>query len=136
MEVLYFLSWHANPSACIHTQIFVGNIANDVTSDMLVKVFNKYPSFLKAKVVRDERTDKTRGYGFVSFAAPEDMLQALRAENNKYIGMKPVVLKKSSWNGKQACDTKAAFKQLKKQDAPRNKKYHFGTAPPTRSSPY
>jgi len=31
-----------------------------------------------ARVVRDRRTGKTRGYGFVSFLNPQDFLKALK----------------------------------------------------------
>jgi len=39
-------------------QVFVGNIGNEVSDDMLSKAFNRYPSFVKAKVVKDKRTGK------------------------------------------------------------------------------
>jgi len=47
-----------------------------VTDDVLKKAFEKYTSFAKAKVVRKKADDKSKGYGFVSFADPEDMLKA------------------------------------------------------------
>lgn len=46
---------------------------------MLANVFrSRYSSFNMARVVRDKRTGKTRGYGFVSFAQPRDFLNALK----------------------------------------------------------
>merc|ERR1711877_50809 len=62
--------------------------------------FRKYSSFQKAKVIRDKRTGKTKGYGFVSFSAPEDMVAALRDVNGRYVGNRPVRLKKSNWKDK------------------------------------
>jgi RNA recognition motif-containing protein len=50
-----------------------------------------------ARVVRDRRTGKTRGYGFVSFLNPQDFLKALKEMNGKYVGNRPVKLTKSSW---------------------------------------
>lgn len=37
-----------------------------------------YKSISKAKVLRDKKTGKTRGYGFVSFMAPQDYIKALK----------------------------------------------------------
>ena len=48
-------------------RVFCGDLGNEVTDDTLARAFNKYPSFLKAKVVRDKRSMKTKGFGFVSF---------------------------------------------------------------------
>lgn len=64
-------------------RIFCGDLGNDVTDEMLVRVFGKYPSFQKAKVVRDKRTNKTKGFGFVSFKDPQDFIKAMKEMNGK-----------------------------------------------------
>lgn len=48
-------------------RIFCGDLGNEVSDELLAKAFRKYPSFQKAKVIRDSRTNKSKGYGFVSF---------------------------------------------------------------------
>merc|ERR1711920_1162810 len=75
-------------------RLFCGDLGNEVTDDLLANAFKK------AKVIRDKRTGKTKGYGFVSFSAPEDMVAALRDVNGRYVGNRPVRLKKSSWKDK------------------------------------
>ncbi|RWS01609.1 RNA recognition motif protein 2-like protein [Dinothrombium tinctorium] len=64
-------------------RLFCGDLGNDVTDEVLNRAFNKYPSFLKAKVIRDKRTNKTKGYGFVSFKDPQDFIRAMREMNGK-----------------------------------------------------
>jgi len=64
-------------------RIFCGDLGNDVTDEMLVRVFGKYSSFQKAKVVRDKRTNKTKGFGFVSFKDPQDFIKAMKEMNGK-----------------------------------------------------
>ncbi len=64
-------------------RIFAGDLGNEVTDELLTRSFNKYPSFVKAKVVRDKRTNKTKGYGFVSFRDPTDFVRAMREMNGK-----------------------------------------------------
>ncbi|XP_015523681.1 RNA-binding protein 42 isoform X1 [Neodiprion pinetum] len=78
-------------------RIFCGDLGNDVTDEMLVRVFSKYPSFQKAKVVRDKRTNKTKGFGFVSFKDPQDFIRAMKEMNGRYVGSRPIKLRKSSW---------------------------------------
>jgi RNA recognition motif-containing protein len=52
-----------------------------VNDESLSRAFQKYPSFVKGKVVRDKRTGKTRGYGFVSFKDSTDFIKAMREMN-------------------------------------------------------
>jgi hypothetical protein len=84
------LEW--NPE---HPRIFVGNLAGEVTDDSLYKAFSKYSSLSKARVVRDKRTTKSKGYGFVSFASADDFFKAAREMNGKYIGSHPVMISKA-----------------------------------------
>lgn len=64
-------------------RIFCGDLGNEVNDDILARAFARYPSFLKAKVVRDKRTGKTKGYGFVSFKDPNDYVRAMREMNGE-----------------------------------------------------
>lgn len=59
---------------------------------MLVRVFGKYPSFQKAKVVRDKRTNKTKGFGFVSFKDPQDFIKAMKEMNGKLINNSFIII--------------------------------------------
>jgi len=49
-----------------------------VTDETLRNAFSKYPSFLKARVIRDKKSGKARGFGFVSFSDPTDYAKALK----------------------------------------------------------
>lgn len=79
-----------------HFRLFVGNLAGEVTDESLLKAFAKYGSVQKARVVRDKRTTKSKGYGFVSFVDGEEYFQAARDMQGKYIGSHPVLLRKST----------------------------------------
>lgn len=78
-----------------HFRIFVGNLAGEVTDESLLKAFAKYPSVQKARVIRDKRTTKSKGFGFVSFASGDDYFQAARDMQGKYIGSHPVLIKRA-----------------------------------------
>lgn len=64
-------------------RIFCGDLGNEVNDDILARAFSRFPSFLKAKVIRDKRTGKTKGYGFVSFKDPSDYVRAMREMNGE-----------------------------------------------------
>lgn len=78
-------------------RIFCGDLGNDVTDEILTRAFSKYQSFLKAKVVRDKRSNKTKGFGFVSFKDPQDFIKAMKEMNGRYVGSRPIKLRKSTW---------------------------------------
>jgi len=54
-----------------------------------------------ARVIRDRRTGKTKGYGFVSLANPNDFLRALKEMNGVHVGNRPVKVMKSSWKDRE-----------------------------------
>ncbi|KAI9350603.1 hypothetical protein DFJ73DRAFT_614427, partial [Zopfochytrium polystomum] len=79
-------------------RLFCGDIGNEVTDDTLWRAFSKYPSLQKAHVARDKRTQKSKGYGFVSFKDADDFVKAMREMNGKYVGNRPIKLRKSTWD--------------------------------------
>ena len=64
-----------------HLRLFVGNLAGETTDESLLKAFSRWKSVQKAKVVRDKRTTKSKGFGFVSFSDPDDFFQAAKEMN-------------------------------------------------------
>ncbi len=64
-------------------RVFVGNLGNEVTDEILYKAFTKYTSLQKARVIKDKKSLKTKGYGFVSFKDPNDFLRALKEMDGK-----------------------------------------------------
>lgn len=79
-----------------HPRLFIGNLAGEVTDESLHKAFSKYPSLVKARVVRDKKSTKSKSYGFVSFSDTDDYFRAFKEMNNKYIGSHPVTIKRAT----------------------------------------
>ncbi|KYK55519.1 RNP domain protein [Drechmeria coniospora] len=79
-----------------HMRIFVGNLAGETTDESLLKAFSRWKSVQKARVIRDKRSSKSKGYGFVSFSDADDFFQAAKEMNGKYIQSHPVVVKKAN----------------------------------------
>lgn len=102
------------PTHCF-CRCFVGNLGNEVDDNSLIRAFQSYPSFQRAKVIFDKRLRKTRGYGFVSFRNAECFSKALREMQvlmlsafpcvplipgvlqGKYIGNRPITIRKSEY---------------------------------------
>lgn len=78
-------------------RIFCGDLGNDVNDELLTRTFSKFPSFQRAKVIRDKRTSKSKGYGFVSFKEPQCFIRAMKEVDGKYVGSRPIKLRKSTW---------------------------------------
>ncbi|ESO07169.1 hypothetical protein HELRODRAFT_76581 [Helobdella robusta] len=95
-------------------RLFCGDLGNEVTDDVLNRVFSKYPSFQKARVIRDKRTNKTKGFGFASFKDPTDFMKAIRDLNGKYVGNRPIKLKKSCWQDRQYENMKKREREKKR----------------------
>ncbi|VVC42439.1 RBM42, RNA recognition motif,RNA recognition motif domain [Cinara cedri] len=92
-------------------RLFCGDLGNDVTDELLARTFSRYPSFQKARVVRDRRTMKTRGFGFVSFKDPADFIRATKELNGRYVGSRPIKLRKSMWKNRSLEVTKKKEKE-------------------------
>jgi len=59
-------------------RIFCGDLGNEVNDEVLANAFKKYPSFVKARVVRDKKTLKSKGFGFVSLMNQDDYIRAMK----------------------------------------------------------
>ncbi|KAL7344116.1 hypothetical protein BJY59DRAFT_644176 [Rhodotorula toruloides] len=81
-----------------HFRLFIGDLDPAISDDAFQAAFSgpRFPSFVKSKVIRDKYTNKGRGYGFVSYSDPEDFLKAWKEMNGKYVGMRPVTIKKAN----------------------------------------
>ncbi len=90
-------------------RLFVGDLGNEVHDDMLTEHFQTYPSFAMAKIVRAKSSGKSKGFGFVSFLDGFDMMKALREQDGKYLGNRPMKLRKSTWKDR---DIKEVNKQV------------------------
>ena len=93
-------------------RMFIGDLGNEVNDQVLADAFIKYPSFAKANVIRNKITGKTKGYGFVSVTDVNDYIKIMREMNGKYVGNRPIRIKRSTWK-----DRSVMYSKSKVQDA-------------------
>lgn len=83
--------------------MFVGDIANEVSDPMLSAAFReRYKSILDAKVIIDPNSGKSKNYGFVKFALKSEYDQALIEMNGARIGSRAIRVNKAMQKNKPA----------------------------------
>ncbi|KAI4329061.1 hypothetical protein L6164_021365 [Bauhinia variegata] len=69
-----------------HYNIFVGDLSPEVTDAMLFACFSVYPSCSDARVMWDQKTGRSRGFGFVCFRNQQDAQSAINDLTGKWLG--------------------------------------------------
>uniref|UniRef100_A0A2P2MF69 Oligouridylate-binding protein 1B n=1 Tax=Rhizophora mucronata TaxID=61149 RepID=A0A2P2MF69_RHIMU len=73
-----------------HFNIFVGDLSPEVTDAMLFACFSVYPSCSDARVMWDQKTGRSRGFGFVSFRTQQDAQSAINDLTGKWLGSRQI----------------------------------------------
>ncbi|XP_018415025.1 PREDICTED: cold-inducible RNA-binding protein B-like isoform X2 [Nanorana parkeri] len=66
-------------------KLFVGGLSFDTNEQSLEEVFGKYGPVNEVVVVKDRETNRSRGFGFVTFENPDDAKDAMEAMNGKSV---------------------------------------------------
>ncbi|MCH8261729.1 MAG: RNA-binding protein [Proteobacteria bacterium] len=59
--------------------IYVGNLSHGVTDGELNAVFSEFGEVSSAKVIKDKRSGRSRGYGFVEMPNDSEANEAIKA---------------------------------------------------------
>jgi cold-inducible RNA-binding protein len=68
------------------TKLYVGNLSFRTTSDDLREAFSSAGTVESASVIEDRDTGRSRGFGFVEMATPEEAAAAIEQFNGKDLG--------------------------------------------------
>ena len=60
-------------------KLHVGGLSWQTTDDTLGAAFSPHGTVTDARIMRDRRTGRSRGYGYVTFSTPEEALGAVQA---------------------------------------------------------
>ena len=72
--------------------IYIGNLAYEVTEQDLRDVFSEFGEVTSAKIINDMHSGKSKGFGFVEMASREGAEQAIAALNGKDLKGRDVVV--------------------------------------------
>ncbi|KAG0613111.1 hypothetical protein M758_6G078000 [Ceratodon purpureus] len=73
-----------------HHNVFVGDLSPEVTDATLFAAFCVYPSCSDARVMWDQRSGRSRGFGFVSFRSQQEAESAIADMTGKWLGTRPI----------------------------------------------
>ncbi len=67
-------------------KIYVGNLSFDSSEDDLRGLFETYGAVDSAKIIVDQFTNRSRGFGFIEMQDREEGLKAIQALDSKDLG--------------------------------------------------
>ncbi|KAM7253587.1 hypothetical protein ACFE04_021741 [Oxalis oulophora] len=73
-----------------HFNIFVGDLSPEVTDAALFACFSTYHTCSDARVMWDQKTGRSRGFGFVSFRNQQDAQSAINELTGKWLGSRQI----------------------------------------------
>lgn len=85
------------------TNIFVGNLAYQVTENELEAAFARHGTVEKVNLIRDRDKGQTRGFAFVEMSNSADAVKAINALNGQDLGGRAINVSearpKAGWQG-------------------------------------
>ncbi|KAF7729888.1 Protein phosphatase PP2A regulatory subunit B [Apophysomyces ossiformis] len=70
--------------------LYVKNLADEVDDDRLRDEFIRYGIITSAKIMRDEKTGTSKGFGFVCFSSADEATKAVAEMNGRMVANKPI----------------------------------------------
>lgn len=70
--------------------LYVKNLDETVTDDALRDEFSTMGTITSARVMKDLKSNRSKGFGFVCYSTPEEATRAVNEMNGKIIGNKPI----------------------------------------------
>jgi polyadenylate-binding protein len=70
--------------------LFIKNLADDINDERLAAEFSKFGKIQSHKVMRDPKTDRSRGFGFVCFTTKDEATNAVHGMNQQILAGKPL----------------------------------------------
>ncbi|KAI6239476.1 RNA recognition motif [Aphelenchoides fujianensis] len=73
-----------------HFHVFVGDLSPEVDNKTLKEAFVPFGEVSEAKVIRDPATQKSKGYGFISYPKREEAERAIDQMNGQWLGRRTI----------------------------------------------
>jgi len=70
--------------------LYVKNLEDDIDDERLRQEFQVYGVITSAKIMKDEKTNVSKGFGFVCFSSQDEATKAVTEMNGRMIGSKPI----------------------------------------------
>ncbi|KAF4371074.1 hypothetical protein G4B88_003003 [Cannabis sativa] len=76
------------------SKLFVKGISFSTTEETLAKVFSRFGEVIETNIIMDKTRNRSKGYGYVTFAEEDDAEKALIGTNGKVIDGRAVYVDK------------------------------------------
>ena len=81
--------YHPKGNYTMSKQIFIANLSNHLTTEELKEYFSPYGEITHAFIAKDRETQRSRGFGFVTFSTEAAAQQAIQKMDGKKIEGRP-----------------------------------------------
>jgi RNA recognition motif-containing protein len=76
----------------MYMNIYVGNLAREVSEDQLREAFQKFGAITSASIIKDKFSGDSKGFGFVEMANKAEAEAAIRGLNGTDLGGKTLTV--------------------------------------------
>ncbi|KAI8338188.1 hypothetical protein BC941DRAFT_374884 [Chlamydoabsidia padenii] len=95
-----------------HFHVFIGDLAPEITDEMLVKAFSAFNTLSDAHIMWDPVSGKSRGFGFAAFRDKTDAEQAIATMNGEWLGNRAIRCNWATQKGQTATPPPQPGQQL------------------------
>ena len=81
--------------------IYIGNLSDHTTEDMLKTLFAEFGEIESVKVIKDRFSGRTKGYGFIDMPSNSEADQAIKALNGNRLDGSHIKVKPADSGGKK-----------------------------------
>lgn len=93
--------------------IYVKNFGEDIDDVKLMEMFEPYGKIISAKVMKDDNSGKSRGFGFISFEDPEAAEKAVENLNGLDLGGRPFYAGRAQKKAERQAELKEKFERIR-----------------------
>lgn len=73
-------------------RVFVGNLNYAITEETLTELFGQVGKVVSARIVKDQRSGKSKGFGFIEFETPENAQKAVETLKGKEVEGRAIIV--------------------------------------------
>ena len=81
--------------------MYIGNLAHDVTEDDLRNTFSEFGEVSSVKIIIDKFSGRSKGFGFVEMPNNSEADQAIKALNGKVLNGRSIKVNQAKPRGKR-----------------------------------
>jgi nucleolysin TIA-1/TIAR len=95
-----------------HFHIFVGDLSNEVSDDVLNQAFSTFGAVSEARVMWDMKTGRSRGYGFVAYRERSEAEKALASMDGEWLGSRAIRCNWANQKGQPSISQQQAMQAM------------------------